>query len=151
MICDFGFGEEWLPVWYDRGLPRGVDGSASGRRFGMGDVRGRLRGMLPRLGKGVFEGAEFEAGAFGEGMRCSGGPLPSPRHPREFLVRRYRRVDRAGRESGCEVLWGDGDGRIDRLLPLWLAAGVHTMFPMEVGAWGPTRSRSDASLGASCC
>jgi uroporphyrinogen decarboxylase len=29
----------------------------------------------------------------------------------------------------------DCDGKIDRLVPIWLKAGVNTMCPIEVGTW----------------
>ena len=43
------------------------------------------------------------------------------------------------------MVWVDCDGKIDQLLPLWLAAGVNCMFPIEIGAWkaDPIRFRQE--------
>lgn len=86
--------------------------------------------------KALADGAKFEACALWEDMCYSGGPLLSPMHFREFLVPRYRRIVEPLKQAGCEVFWVDCDGRIDSLVPLWLEAGVNTMFPIEVGTWG---------------
>ena len=39
----------------------------------------------------------------------------------------------------------DCDGKIEKLIPLWLDAGVNCMFPVEIGTWGadPVRYRNE--------
>jgi uroporphyrinogen decarboxylase len=73
------------------------------------------------------------------------GPLISPKHFKQYLVPHYRRLADLLHQHGVDVIWVDCDGRIDRLLPLWLEAGVNCMFPVEVGTWGadPIRYRRE--------
>ena len=76
-------------------------------------------------------------------MCYNGGPLMSPKHFKRFLVPHYRRIVDLLHRHGVDVIWVDCDGRIDKLLPLWLESGINCMFPMEVGTWGadPIRYR----------
>jgi uroporphyrinogen decarboxylase len=69
-------------------------------------------------------------------MCYSGGPLISPRTFEAVLVPHYRRVVDALHRYGVDVVFVDCDGKIDKLLPLWLEVGVNCMFPVEVGTWG---------------
>ena len=87
--------------------------------------------------KRAFEhGACFEACTFWEDMCYSGGPLLSPDIFERVLVPQYRRITDQLRAHGCDVIWVDCDGNIERLIPLWLEGGVNCMFPIEVGTWG---------------
>lgn len=81
-------------------------------------------------------GVRPEAAALWEDMCYSGGPLISPRTFEAVLVPHYRRVVNALHRYGVDVVFVDCDGKIDKLLPLWLEAGVNCMFPVEVGTWG---------------
>jgi uroporphyrinogen decarboxylase len=71
------------------------------------------------------------------------GPLLSPQHFKQYLVPHYRRMADLLHKHGVDVIWVDCDGSIDRLIPLWLDAGVNCMFPVEIGTWGadPIRYR----------
>jgi uroporphyrinogen decarboxylase len=70
-----------------------------------------------------------------EDMCYSGGPLMSPRIFQEVLVPHYRRITGTLNRYGVDIIFLDCDGKIDALAPLWLEAGVNTMFPIEVGKW----------------
>jgi uroporphyrinogen decarboxylase len=69
-------------------------------------------------------------------MCYSGGPLMSPRLFERVLVPHYRRIVDALHRYGVDVIFVDCDGKISKLLPLWLDVGVNCMFPLEVGTWG---------------
>ena len=99
-------------------------------------------GMLEKV---FATGARFEACAMWEDMCYNAGPLLSPEHFKQFLVPHYRRITDLCRRHGVDVVWVDCDGSIDRLLPLWLDAGVNCMFPIEIGHWGadPVRYRRE--------
>ncbi|MBI4023725.1 MAG: hypothetical protein HY360_02015 [Verrucomicrobia bacterium] len=71
-----------------------------------------------------------------EDMCYRGGPLLSPRIFREVLVPHYKRITSFFRRYGVDVALVDCDGDISQLAPLWLEAGINTMFPIEVGTWG---------------
>jgi uroporphyrinogen decarboxylase len=85
----------------------------------------------------VFEtGGRFDACAMWEDMCFNAGPLLSPAHLKRHLVPHYRRIADLLHKHDIDVLWVDCDGKIDKLIPLWLEAGVNCMFPVEVGTWG---------------
>jgi len=71
-----------------------------------------------------------------EDMCYNGGPLISPATFERVLVPHYRRIVDTLHSYDIDVIYVDCDGKIDKLLPLWLDAGVNCMFPVEVGTWG---------------
>jgi uroporphyrinogen decarboxylase len=90
-------------------------------------------GTLTRI---LETGGQFEACGMWEDMCYNAGPLLSPQHFQQYLVPHYRRIADLLRKHGVDVIWVDCDGKIDKLVPLWLDAGVNCMFPLEVGTWG---------------
>jgi hypothetical protein len=90
-------------------------------------------GTLTRI---LETGGQFDACGIWEDMCYRAGPLLSPQHFKRTMVPHYRRMADLLRKHGVDVIWVDCDGSIDRLLPLWLEAGVNCMFPVEVGTWG---------------
>ena len=81
-------------------------------------------------------GVRPEAASIWEDMCYSAGPLISPKTFQQVLVPHYRRIVDTLHRYDVDVIFVDCDGKIDRLLPLWLEAGVNCMFPLEVGTWG---------------
>jgi uroporphyrinogen decarboxylase len=92
--------------------------------------------IIGTLTKLLATGATFEACGMWEDMAYNAGPLISPRHFRQYMVPHYRRITDLLRRHGVDVIWVDCDGNIEKLVPLWLEAGVNCMFPLEVGVWG---------------
>ncbi len=95
-------------------------------------------------------GISFDYGHFWEDICFKNGPLINPAVFATLVGPWYRRVaDRLAR-SGIGIVSLDCDGMIDSLIPTWLANGVNTMFPIEVGTWrasiAPWRERYGASL-----
>jgi uroporphyrinogen decarboxylase len=80
-------------------------------------------------------GVRPEAASMWEDMAYSGGPLMSPRLFKQILVPHYKRITATLNKYGVDIVFLDCDGNIDLLAPLWLEAGVNTMFPIEVGKW----------------
>ncbi|MCX7011924.1 MAG: hypothetical protein NTW86_05050 [Candidatus Sumerlaeota bacterium] len=80
-------------------------------------------------------GVRPEAASLWEDMCYNAGPLISPKVFKETLVPQYKRITNVLRKYGVDIVWVDCDGNIERLAPLWLEAGVNTMFPLEVGTW----------------
>jgi hypothetical protein len=89
-------------------------------------------GTLTRI---LETGGHFDACGMWEDMAYKAGPLLSPRHFKQYLVPHYRRIIDLLRKYGVDVIWLDCDGCIDKLIPLWLEAGVNCMFPLEIGTW----------------
>jgi uroporphyrinogen decarboxylase len=71
---------------------------------------------------------------FWEDMAYRSGPLISPEMFREFMLPPYQRLTSFLREMGVQVALVDTDGKIDKLIPLFLEAGVTAIFPFEVQA-----------------
>lgn len=90
-------------------------------------------GTLERV---LATGAQFDACGMWEDMAYNAGPLISPRHFKQYLVPHYRRISDLLRKHGVDVIWLDCDGNIEKLMPLWLDAGINCMFPVEIGTWG---------------
>ncbi len=79
---------------------------------------------------GIFDGCHMW-----EDMCYNAGPLISPKHFRQFLMPRYRRITDVLHRHGLDIVSLDCDGRIDALAPLWLEVGINVMFPFEIGSW----------------
>ncbi len=101
--------------------------------------------IISTLTRILATGAQFEACGMWEDMAYNAGPLISPRHFRQYLVPHYRRITDLLHKHGVDVIWTDCDGKIEKLIPLWLDAGVNCMFPIEIGTWGadPVRYRRE--------
>ena len=67
-------------------------------------------------------------------MAYCAGPLISPKMFRQFMIPRYRRITDLARSRGIDTIFVDSDGDVSQLIPLWLAAGVNGVYPMEVAA-----------------
>jgi len=81
-------------------------------------------------------GVRPEAASMWEDMCYSAGPMISPKTFENVLVPRCRRIVDTLHRYGVDVVLVDCDGKIDKLVPLWLKAGVNCMFPLEIGTWG---------------
>jgi len=73
-----------------------------------------------------------DLGWWWEDMCYNRGPLVSPRIFEDLMVPRYRQITAALRKRGIEINVLDCDGRINELVPGWLASGINCMFPLEV-------------------
>jgi hypothetical protein len=92
--------------------------------------------IIAALTRVLKTGGHFDGCGMWEDMCYNAGPLMSPKHFKRYLVPHYRRISDLLNRHGVDVIWLDCDGNIDRLLPLWLDAGINCMFPIEVGTWG---------------
>ena len=81
-------------------------------------------------------GVRPEAASMWEDMCYNAGPLISPRTFKQVLVPHYRRIVDTLHRYDVDVVSVDCDGKIDKLVPLWLEAGVNCMLPLEIGTWG---------------
>ena len=51
------------------------------------------------------------------------------------MVLRYRKITKYLREElGIDVIMVDSDGNVNKLIPLWLDAGINCIYPNEVAA-----------------
>ena len=88
-------------------------------------------------------GVRFDFGHFWEDMAFKSGPLINPVIFERKLSPHYARIVKLLNDHDINIVSLDCDGKIDRLVPIWLKAGVNTMCPIEVGTWradiGPWR------------
>lgn len=80
-------------------------------------------------------GAKFDYGHFWEDICFKNGPLMVPSMFDEYVGPHYKKITSLLNSYGIDIVSVDCDGYIDRLIPTWLANGVNTMFPIEVGTW----------------
>jgi uroporphyrinogen decarboxylase len=114
-----------------------------GLSYIMADDEGLLDEMIDtyaNLCYGVVEGVlatgvRFDFGHFWEDMAFKTGPLISPVIFERKLTPHYARIVKLLKDHGINIVSLDCDGKIDRLVPIWLKAGVNTMCPIEVGTW----------------
>ena len=88
----------------------------------------RLTGILERICAVVPVDKLF----IWEDMCYKNGPLVGPAHFERFFSAPYARYVSRAKELGVAVVDVDSDGRVDELLPLWIAAGVTMLHPFEV-------------------
>ncbi|MCE5340878.1 MAG: uroporphyrinogen decarboxylase family protein [Planctomycetaceae bacterium] len=83
----------------------------------------------------LITGAKFDFAHFWEDICFKNGPLISPQIFEQKVGPHYKRITDLLGEHGIDIVSLDCDGCIDALIPAWLANGVNTMFPIEVGTW----------------
>ncbi len=86
---------------------------------------------------------QFDFGSGWEDMCFNGGPMISPGEFERLMVPRYQRITEILRRQGCDIIYTDCDGNINKLVPLWLEAGINCMFPVEVAAGTDPRALRD--------
>jgi len=77
-------------------------------------------------------GLKVDMGAGWEDITFNSGPIVHPDFFYREVVPRYKRITDIFRKHGCDVIFVDSDGNINRLVDGWLAGGVNCMFPLEV-------------------
>jgi len=70
--------------------------------------------------------------AFWEDMAYNTAPLLSPEMARKYMLPRYKRVIEHLRGRGVPFFGLDSDGQMDSLIPVWMDAGINTLWPFEV-------------------
>jgi len=78
--------------------------------------------------------APVEYANWWEDMAFNKGPLISPRHIKKLIIPNYRRVNDYLHSKGIDIIGVDSDGRLDKLIPLWLESGINFVYPNEVAA-----------------
>jgi uroporphyrinogen decarboxylase len=82
----------------------------------------------------VLETGELDFVQIWEDMAFKTGSLISPRFVRQFMLPAYEELVAFLRQGGVKLIMVDCDGRIDRLLPIWLEAGIDGAHPCEIAA-----------------
>lgn len=98
------------------------------------EIMERITEIVLRTIEWAAPQVEIDFGAGWEDMAFNAGPMISPAVFEELMVPRYKRITDLLRQHGCDIVYTDCDGNINKLVPLWLEAGVNCMFPVEVAA-----------------
>ena len=64
------------------------------------------------------------------------GPIVSVPFFRDVVLPRYKRIGDKLHAAGVDIWHTDCDGDVRPLIPMWLEAGLNTMFPFEVNSSG---------------
>ncbi len=82
----------------------------------------------------ILDIVTIDAFFFWEDMAYKTGPLISPHMARRYMLPRYQRVVEFLVGRNVPFIGLDSDGHIDPLIPVWLDAGINTLYPFEVQA-----------------
>ena len=86
------------------------------------------------VAKRVLKSMKIDMVRFWEDMAYKTGPMISPEMFRKFMLPRYQKLCDLFRSHGVDLIHVDSDGNIEKLIPLWLEAGVNFHWPLEVAA-----------------
>jgi len=78
--------------------------------------------MIELIYAGAGRDRDIDYGIFWEDMCYKTASIISPKHFREFMVPRYKRITDVMRKYGVDIILVDSDGHVDELVPLWLEA-----------------------------
>jgi hypothetical protein len=79
----------------------------------------------------ILDHTDVDVYGFWEDMAYRTGPLVGPELFRRFALPRYRRVVDFVRDRGVPYVCLDSDGDVSSLIPIWLDAGIDTLYPFE--------------------
>ena len=98
------------------------------------DIMDHLGEFYSAIYDALLSQIDADIALFWEDMCFKTGPLISPAHFREFMLRPYQKVTEVFRDHGIKVILADTDGNCWSLLPLFLEAGCTGIYPFEVAA-----------------
>jgi hypothetical protein len=98
------------------------------------DMMEQLLYLETEIVKRVVKDIRVDEAYYYEDMAYKAGPFISPEMIKKFLVPRYKKLNDLLRSHGVEVITVDCDGNIDKLVPLWLEAGINSVWPLEQAA-----------------
>lgn len=87
--------------------------------------------IIAMMGR-ILDYTDIDVYGFWEDMAYKTAPLIGPDVVRRFMLPRYKRVIEYLRSRGVELFALDSDGDISSLIPVWLDAGINTLYPFEV-------------------
>lgn len=86
--------------------------------------------IIAMMGK-ILEHTDVDSYGFWEDMAYKHGPLINPEMFRRFALPRYRRVVDFLNSRGIKLISLDSDGDVTSLIPVWMDAGINTLYPFE--------------------
>ena len=93
-----------------------------------------LSEVIVRILKKVVFDVQFDFAQMWEDMAYKTASMISPKHFREFMMPRYRKITDVLHSAGIDIVMLDSDGNVEELIPMWLECGINFIYPMEVAA-----------------
>jgi len=90
--------------------------------------------MIELITPALQEIGDIDFGVFWEDMAYKTASIISPKHAREFMLPRYKRITEVMHKYGVKTISLDSDGYVDELIPIWLEAGINLIYPLEVAS-----------------
>ncbi|MCL5408770.1 MAG: hypothetical protein M1135_01930 [Candidatus Omnitrophica bacterium] len=94
----------------------------------MDDLADFLISMMDK----ILTYTDIDVFGFWEDMAFKTGPLVGPQIFRKFAFPRYKKVVDFLYSKGVKFISLDSDGNMSSLIPIWLDAGINTLYPFEV-------------------
>ena len=98
------------------------------------DILQHLTRLWLAIWEEVLSQVEVDVVHIWEDVSAGKGSMVSPAVFKEFMAPYYERVTAFAKSRGVEVILVDTDGDCRQLIPLFMAAGVTGLYPMEVSA-----------------
>ena len=95
------------------------------------DMVSHLCDLWIKMGEELLSKTEIDVVSFWEDMSGKNGPLISPATFKEFMTPCYRKIVDFYKSKGVNNFIVDTDGNVEKLIPLFMEAGVNGMFPFE--------------------
>jgi hypothetical protein len=84
----------------------------------------------------ALDGVDWDFAIFEEPIASNHAPVISPAHYRRFCLPYLQHIVERVRAAGIELLVADSQGAVGPLIPLWLEAGLNTLWLGDVAAAG---------------
>ncbi len=95
------------------------------------DINSHLCNLWIQIAEELTSQIEFDYACFWEDMAGKNGSLISPTTFKEFMSPYYTKLINYLKSKSIKIFIVDTDGKVDKLIPLFLECGVNTMFPLE--------------------
>jgi hypothetical protein len=95
------------------------------------DILQHLSKMWLLMAEKLTSEVEFDSAVFWEDMSGKNGPLISPGTFKEFMTPCYKKITDFLKTKKIKYFNVDSDGNVSNLIPLFLEAGLNSMYPFE--------------------
>ena len=95
------------------------------------DILNHLCNLWISIAEELISKIDFDIACFWEDMSGKNGSLISPATFREFMTPCYKKMTSFLKSNGIKNILVDTDGNVDGLIPLFMEAGLNSMYPFE--------------------
>jgi len=95
------------------------------------DIMSALTDLFLRVSEEVLSRVELDHVQFWEDISFGKGPMVSLDIVREYMLPYYKRIVGFFKQHGVDIILLDTDGDCNKLIPLYMEAGITGMYPFE--------------------